>query len=80
MALALENLVLIDKLCACYEEKFNDESENSSAAEFMRVIRAVATDGRVALMAEGDVAKVLIEDFPVGHILWRHVIVSSIVM
>jgi len=80
MALALDNLVLIDKLCACYEEKFATEIEEPAAAEFMRVIRAITTDGKVALMAEGQVAKVLIENFHDHPILWKHVIISSILM
>ena len=80
MALALDNLILIDKLCACYEEKFSSEVIDESAAEFMRVIPAVSTDGKVALMAEGQVAQVLQEDFRDHPILWNHVMVSSILM
>jgi len=68
----MESLELIDKLCGCFETQLSGGGDEA-AAEMMRVIRAVADDDKVVLLADGPVAPILTASFGEDKELWRHV-------
>jgi hypothetical protein len=65
------SLALIDRICTIYEAAKNEDVE--FAAEVMRVIRAVAVNGRVTLLSDGPTAKLLASELPDDPLLWKFV-------
>lgn len=63
-----KSLALIDRICVAYEAAQNEDS--GFAAEIMRVIRAIAANGRVTLLAGGPAAELLQTTFPKEPMLW----------
>lgn len=72
MSMRMASLELIDRLCGCFESQLSGDGDEA-AAEMMRVIRAVAEDGKVVLEADGHLASVLSSSFGGDAELWRHV-------
>ena len=68
----MESLELIDRLCGCFETKFTDVGDEA-AAEMMRVIRAIADDEKVFILADGIIGPVLSSSFENDTELWQHV-------
>ncbi len=69
------NLILIDKVCRAYENTQNEDT--GFAAEVLRVIRAIATNGQVTLIAGGMTADLLKTAFPRDKLLWSIVSVED---
>jgi len=70
--LGKDQLNVILQLCECYEE-LGDESDEP-AAEMARIIRAIESGGRAAVMAGGRVASALSGRFGPDHPVWRSVV------
>lgn len=62
------SLALIEAVCSAYEAERNDDA--NFAAEIMRVIRAIATQGRVTLLSDGPTARLLRENLSGESLLW----------
>ena len=70
-----KSLALIDRICAVYEAAHDEDA--GLAAEIMRVIRAVAINGRVTLLAGGPAAELLRTAFPKEPMLWTVVNIAD---
>ena len=69
------SLKLIDQVCAAFELARSEDA--NLAFEIMRVIRAIAINGRVVLLADGPAAELLKLKFPTENILWNVVSVEN---
>jgi hypothetical protein len=76
MAKDMPSLVLIERLCAVYEDSGSIEHEEL-ASELMRVIRAVAIKGRVVLISNGPAATLLKSQMADEKLLWETVSIED---
>jgi hypothetical protein len=63
-----DSLALIERVCAMYEAHNNDDP--MLAAEIVRVIRAIAVQSKVVLLAGGPAAALLMEQLKRDILLW----------
>jgi hypothetical protein len=69
------SLALIDRICALFEAAENDDT--MLAAEVMRIIRAVATGGRVTILSNGPAATLLSYEMAGNSLFWAFVSVED---
>jgi hypothetical protein len=70
------SLALIDHVCAAYEKAGKDD-DTDLANEIMRVIRAIAVQSRVTLLAGGPAARLLRDNLADDPVLWTIVSVED---
>jgi hypothetical protein len=70
------SLALIDRVCAAYEKAGKDD-DTDLANEIMRVIRAIAAQSHVTLIADGPAARLLRDNLADDPVLWTIVSVED---